>query len=397
MPRVLAFPFHLVSEYLIRRPMGWLVVTAERDDWPTAIMDFFTFDEEQRVGLVPTAFFDFGFKPSVGLYFFADDAFVEDNSLRLNVGFWGDDWLKFAGRDRIALDEETFVEVGGSWIRRPDYLFHGIGPSSLDSHASRYSADTGEGILSYQTGLWRWSSLHTDVGVRDVSYRESSCCDNPSIQERAQAGEIDMPEGFDTGFTAGFARLEAALDTRLPDPEPGDGIRIEAFGEQDVELDPDRKPNRWVKYGGKVGGFLDLTGHRRVLSLWVAGAFVEPMGGEEVVPFTEFTSLGGAGEMRGFLQGRLYGRSSLVSTLQYEWPVWVWLRGTLQVAAGNVFAENLSDFDTKLLRLSSAVGLRSVSSQDHFLEVLTGIGTETYEEGWDVTSFRLLLGGNSGF
>lgn len=396
-PRVLAFPFYLVSEFVIRRPMGWLVVTAEREDWPTAVMDFFTFDEEHQVGWVPTAFFDFGFKPSVGLYFFADDAFVENNDIRANVGFWGDDWLKFAARDRIELDEETFVEIDGSWTRRPDYLFHGMGPRSLESHASRYSADRGEGALSHDVGLWRWSSLRTQIGVRDVSFREASCCDDPSIQQRARDGQIDVPVGFDTGYTAGFVRLHAALDSRLPDPEPGDGFRIEAYGEQDVELDPDRKPNRWVKYGGKVGGFLDLTGHRRVLSLWLAGSFVEPLGGQEVVPFSELTLLGGAAEMRGFREGRLHGRSALVTTLQYEWPVWVWLRGTLQVATGNVFGERLDDFDPDLLRLSSAVGFRSVTSQDHFLEVLTGIGTETYEEGWDVTSFRLLLGGNSGF
>jgi hypothetical protein len=83
--------------------------------------------------------------------------------------------------------------------------------------------------------------------------------------------------------------------------------------------------------------------------------------------------------------------------MQYEWPIWIWMAGTLQVATGNVFGERLEDFETKLLRLSSAVGLRSIGSSDHYLEILTGIGTETYEEGWDVSSFRLVVGGNSGF
>ncbi len=174
-------------------------------------------------------------------------------------------------------------------------------------------------------------------------------------------------------------------------------MRVEGFGEQDVELDPDRAPNRWVKYGGKLGGFVDLTGHRRVLGVWLSGAFADPLGGEETVPFTELTMLGGSGEMRGFLEGRLYGRSSLVTTFQYEWPVWVWLRGTVQVAAGNVFGKQLEDFDPNLLRLSSAIGFRSIGSTDHYLEVLTGFATETYERGWDVTSFRLVVGGNSGF
>jgi hypothetical protein len=41
--------------------------------------------------------------------------------------------------------------------------------------------------------------------------------------------------------------------------------------------------------------------------------------------------------------------------------------------------------------------LRSVGSSDHYLEFLAGAGTETYEQGWDVTSFRFVVGGNSGF
>ena len=396
-PRVLAFPLYLVSECLVRQPMKWLVVRAERQDWPTKIMDFFTFGEERQAGLIPTAFFDFGFKPSVGLYFFADDVAVPDNAIRANVGFWGLDWLKIAARDRISLDEETTVEVGGSWIRRPDFVFHGIGPRSLDDDASRYASDRAEGFLLYDVGLWRWSSIQALTGIRDVNFREASCCDDPSLQNRAGQGAFVVPSAFDRGYTAGFARLDGALDSRRPEPYPGHGVRIEAFGEQGVELDPDRPPNRWVKYGGKLGGFVDLTGTRRVLSLWVSSELADPLGGEETVPFTELVIPGGSRELRGYREGRLHGRSMFVSTLQYEWPVWVWLRGTIQVAAGNVFGEHLEGFDPELIRLSSTIGFRSTGSQDHYLEVLTGVGTETYEQGWDVTSFRLMLGGNSGF
>ncbi|PKN47189.1 MAG: hypothetical protein CVU63_06700 [Deltaproteobacteria bacterium HGW-Deltaproteobacteria-20] len=396
-PRVLAFPFYLLAEYVVRRPMEWLVVTAERDDWPTAILDFFTFDSSHQIGIVPTAFFDFGFKPSVGLYFFADDLFVDDNDLRVNLGFWGTDWLKVAARDRVNLGEDRTVEIGGGWLRRPDYLFHGLGPRSLEKHASRYSADTSEAFLAYDVGLWRMSSLKAQVGYRDRAFREASCCDDPSIQQRALRGQLAVPPAFDDGYTAGYARLGAALDTRLPDPHPGHGVRIEGHLEQDTEVDPDRAPARWMRYGGKIGGFVDLTGHRRVLSLWLSGSFVDPLGGSDVVPFTELATLGGEQDMRAFREGRLLGRSALASTLQYEWPVWVWLRGTLQLATGNVFGNQMDDFDPRLLRLASSLGLRSIGSTDHYLEIMTGVGTETYEEGWDVTSFRLLVGGNSGF
>ena len=60
-PRILASPLYLTSEYVIRRPMGWLVTTAERDHWPAAILDFFTFGAVQKAGIIPTTLYDFGF------------------------------------------------------------------------------------------------------------------------------------------------------------------------------------------------------------------------------------------------------------------------------------------------------------------------------------------------
>src|SRR5687767_15236803 len=68
-PRTAFFPLYLVSEYVLRRPLEWFVVTAEREQWPTLVLDFFTFGPDRTAGVFPTALFDFGFRPSVGLYF----------------------------------------------------------------------------------------------------------------------------------------------------------------------------------------------------------------------------------------------------------------------------------------------------------------------------------------
>jgi hypothetical protein len=308
-PRVLAFIPYVAWEYAIRRPVGWLVVTAERDDWPTKILDFFTFGEDRKAGLVPTAFFDFGFNASVGLYFFADDVGANGNDVRANVGFWGLDWLKLSARDRIELDDDSFVQIGGGWLRRPDYLFHGIGPRTLDGSASRYGADEATGFLGYDLSLWRLSALRPEIGVRDMSFRGSGWGDEPGVEARVLAGAFELPEGFEQGYTAGYARLRASLDTRRPDAERGDGIRVEGAVEQGTELDPDRAANRWVKYGGTAGGFLDLNGRHRVLSLRLSAQFVDPAGGVEQVPFTELAFLGGSGEMR--VSGRPPHRAKL--------------------------------------------------------------------------------------
>jgi len=115
------------------------------------------------------------------------------------------------------------------------------------------------------------------------------------------------------------------------------------------------------------------------------------------MPFTEQIVLGGSGPIRGYLFGRLIDRRAAIATLKYRWPSWALLNGAFQMSAGNVFGPQLENFKTKLLRLSAAVGFESVGSPDQTFEVLTGFGTETFDEGLNVNSFRLLFGTNRGF
>ncbi len=81
--------------------------------------------------------------------------------------------------------------------------------------------------------------------------------------------------------------------------------------------------------------------------------------------------------------------------LEYRWPIWVFLDGTLQASLGNVFGAHLSGFAADLLRVSTAIGLRSNNSADHQFEALFGLGSETFAQGFDITSVRLYVGGST--
>ncbi|HKY38476.1 MAG TPA: hypothetical protein VJN18_21180, partial [Polyangiaceae bacterium] len=69
-PRLLLSPAYFVSEFLIRRPLGFAITAAEKAQLPTLLYDFFAFGPDHKAGIVPIAFIDFGFEPSVGLYAF---------------------------------------------------------------------------------------------------------------------------------------------------------------------------------------------------------------------------------------------------------------------------------------------------------------------------------------
>lgn len=65
-PRIILAPLYLVSEYVIRWPLGLAIGGAERAGLPQTIYDIFAFGPDHKVGIVPTGYVDFGFRPSVG-------------------------------------------------------------------------------------------------------------------------------------------------------------------------------------------------------------------------------------------------------------------------------------------------------------------------------------------
>lgn len=401
-PRVIFFPVYLVTEYLLRKPLGWLITKAEREDWPRFIADLFTFDAEHKTGIVPTAFFDFGLRPSVGLYFFWDDFLAKGNGLRLYGATWGRDWIAASVADRISLGApESAATFHVSYTRRRDWVFHGLGPRTLESDRSRYSSDVVDvgGLVDYR--LARATYFHAAIGVREAHFRSPNeyLDEDPPIAHMVAAGTFPLPPGFRDGYTAFYQRMQLSMDTREKWPASGSGVRVAVEGSPAFDLERHAgttSARSWMQYGASVGGYLDLTGTRRVLGLVVHTSFADPLSTGDV-PFTEQVALGGMGLMRGYRPGRLVGRSAAVATLEYHWPIWMWLDGSLQASVGNVFGEHLAGFDPKLLRLSTGMGLRTSNSPDHQFEVLVGGGTETFEQGGRVTSFRLVIGGTRGF
>jgi hypothetical protein len=394
-PRVVFFPLYVVSEYVVRRPLGWLITSAERAQVPAALYDFFAFGPEHKAGFVPVAFVEFGFRPSVGIYAFWDDAGFSGHDLRLHVSTGGNNWFAGNVTERFRLGHDDHLTLDVSAGRRPDYAYFGNGPLTSTADRGRYGADKVDARVAVDVGIWRSSRIETAVGFRSATFRPGQYLGQPTLEDRASAGTFPLPDGYGEGYRAGFSRLKIVLDSRRPASESRSGGRLELEGEQGTDLQQ-AAPSGWLRYGGAVGGFLDLGDNGRVVSLSVSTVFAEPIG-PRPVPFTELATLGGPGLMPGFATGRLRDRSAAVATLRYSWPIWVWLQGSLQTAVGNVFAEHLDGLRPSLLRLSAAVGIESEGSRDSTFQILFGFGTETFDRGARIDSLRLTLGARHGF
>jgi hypothetical protein len=393
-PRAALSPLYVVSEYVIRRPLGFLVSEAERAQLPEGLYELFTFGPNHRAGVLPTAFFDFGFKPSVGLYLFWNDAFVPGHDLRLRAATGGEHWLAASFSERVRFGTRGALGFHVSGKRRADFAFFGTGPASLQTDRGRYGASILEAGADGEVTRSRAVRLEGGVGMRSVNFHPVEFEHKPTVEQRVAEGRYQLPPGYDTGYTVLYNRLLLAFDSRPRKPRSASGVRVELSAEQ--ESDVRHAPGAgYLRYGAMLGGFYDLNDRGRVVSLSCAALFADPLA-DRPVPFTELVALGGSGPMRGFSPARLLDRSAAVATLHYRWPIWVWLDGSIQLAVGNVFGPHLAGLRPALLRFSGAIGVES-GLTDNSLEFLVGLGSETFEHGGQITSIRFVVGTNNGF
>jgi outer membrane protein assembly factor BamA len=240
---------------------------------------------------------------------------------------------------------------------------------------------------------FRRSVVYAEVGVKSVDFTRGGLGSDPLLEDAVNAGATPAPPGYERGYTLFRSSVAATLDTRPTGPRPGSGMRLVLGGGHAGEL---RTHTGFVRYGGSVTGFLDLNDRARVLSLGAGARFTDPTGRGEV-PFTEQVTLGGDEPMRGFYEYRLIDRSAFVVDLGYRWPIWMWLDGTMHAEVGNVFGEHLSGFEAGKLRFSGSIGVEDTNPGDHRTQFLLGFGSETFESGGKIDSFRFLFGTTYGF
>lgn len=392
-PRILLSPLYLTSEFVIRRPLGALTSSVEENQVPEKLVDLFTFGSDGQTVIVPTALVDFGFGPNVGIYIRSKDIFFEDNTLAFHYGFGGLKWHTASLSNAYSPTGAPWeVELVGEFDWRPDGLYHGIGKDSPRDE-SRFTYQRRGGELRYRWAGYLSSHVEIAGGVRSMDFDEETECD-VSIAERIATGQLtDVPPGFG-GYDALRLRVSGAFDTRPERPAPGTGIRLAAQSLYGEGLG-DYAGNRWLRFGGEFGVFLDVSDSQHIVHLSLhAHDIVHAQG---VVPFAEMFEPSSMEILRGFRPGRLYGQSTVAGVFEYTWPVWIFMDGFFHAALGNVFDQHFKDFAFEDLRLSTGMGFRTTGSRDHALELMVGFGTRPIREGAKPESIRFLVGGTSAF
>lgn len=412
-PRILLSPIHFVAESLVRRPIAAVATTVQEHEVAAHLFALLRFGPQGEGLILPTFLVDFGMRTSGGLALRYDEPSGR-SSLRARVAYGGSRWWLASAASRVNVHDGGRLDARVRFDMQPDYRFHGIGPRSGD-FTTRYRQTRLDATLGYRLQPWRASRLDFDVGVRHVAVDGSrSSLDDTPLNEAVAAGVLPSPAGLGAAYGVVFQRLDLALDSRWPrpavrpltaegyTPRNGSGVRVAGRVEHATSIqsaDPATGIERpaWIRYGGTLGGYVDVTGTRRVVGLTLVGDLVDPMPyavGE--LPFTELVTLGGSRPLRGLRSARLMGRSALAATLDYRWPIWTVLDGRVHYGMGTVFGEHFDGFDAGLLRASFGLGVTS-GGPDRPFEILFALPTDPIEDGMGIDGFRFVFGTTEGF
>jgi hypothetical protein len=403
-PRVALLPLYLLTEYVIRRPLGFLAIWGEKHYVPQRFLYYSslgTYGTKHQIGFLPMADFEWGVRANAGLLL---SWYEPGNAMRASGAVGGPDWLRFVLNDRVELDDRSALTAEAKYEHRGDYRFWGIGPSSA-SVGHHFTLQHAATSLDWTRGVWRTSEVSAGVDLRSARFSASAPV-GPSLSEGLAAGRFaSAPPGFD-GYVITEQRVAAALDTRRRRYElareegtdfvtpSGTGIRAEGHALHAVGID--QQPREWLRYGGGLGLYKDLNGRQRTVGIAVSTVLLQRIRDTDV-PFLELVSLGGPEPMRAFRNYRLLGESSLVGKLSYSWPIWTGFDGVAEAALGNVFGSYYDGFAARLLRGSFSMGFATTRSRDVAFQLLFGAGTRTIADGFGVEAFRFVAGTSSAF
>jgi outer membrane protein assembly factor BamA len=315
------------------------------------------FNEERTFGLFPTAFYETGMGPNVGARLIARDLFGRGEGLRMRAGYGGPVRQIYEARFHSGARLPLRLNAGLGYQRDDSRDFYGIGnadevdPSAItapiDARTSGVAVET-----EYQRQLFE-AGLGADVPLSGRSelyvahairfQRLGTIAPDDDGAGTPQVSEIFTEEsvpGIGRDLRIFGTRVGLRIDDRddlrtdMPRALPGAGLRLDMWSSLEALASAPRAV--YGRLGFDLQPFINLFRGDRVLRLRLRGVSV--VGDLDEIPFVDLPMLGGSMLLRGYPTQRFRGQLSLLSTVEYRYPVQERLSVYLFVDGGRVYA-----------------------------------------------------------
>jgi len=347
-----------------------------------------------KEGVRPAFDYEAGFRPSFGAMYF-NDRVPNDGRFTTSILFGGPDTIVGGAHLRQSwLHEKLGLDTGVDYRRRSDELYTGIG---MPTHArfSRYGVDQLDGVIALSSHPLRplTVSISEDVGLRrynpgyayggDPSITDVYCIRDKHGCIPGSVDDTQVP-GFGPGTQFTRETIDVRIDSRREETSPGLMLDTSVAYTHGIGRDD----SSYLRLHGRVGTQFEVW-RRRFIYVGVSVDDEVAFDGRPI-PFSELVTLGGPDDLRGFARGRFRDSSSMIATVEYRWPVWMWMDGAIFFDYGGVFAPAFADFHPSALRPDVGIGFRVHSSSKYVMRIQAAWGFG------DLGGFRLVVAGNGG-
>jgi hypothetical protein len=379
-PRVVLFPIHLVTEYLLRIPVLALLTWAERNHL-FALFELI-FNPTPDFSWSPTITLEAGVFALPGLSARWRNMGIAGHELRIAGTLAGDTFWSAALRDTWTF-APIHVGVRGGHSTRPDRAYYGLGPGSPGVRTN-FSETRSEAFAF----LGVTHESHVRVELTGGWSREVIGLGNaPAMQTRVEEGGAPGLGPFELLLVS----LDVRLDTRRAQEENG-GVRARAAAT--YGLDPASDRTTFLAIDVDVEAAAEVSAPDRVLAARVHVTETVPLGSGPV-PFLHLATLGWSNH-QGFVLGRFRGEAAFLAEIRYRYPVHYFVDLQWIASVGNVFARDFSDFSAGALTGSFGLGLRTRRTGSDPIEITLAVGTTRFDSNLSIESVRFYLSTTEG-
>jgi Omp85 superfamily domain len=346
--RLLAAPEYLWEG--MSYPFKRFAIFYERTDLMNRALDFFL-NEQRTGGIYPRFALGGALSSGIGFTAFNKNLFHQQKEAQLRYLYAtrGNQTADFLFRDPAVRGSSFQFETDIFWISFDDGRFFPAGNRAKEEDETRFDINQAS---------WNFKGTHPVTGFLSASMLGRILVADAKGSSRSPQTPATVP-GINTSVQAVAAEPSLTYDSRDSPFRPSTGWLLDTgftFTEQ-VNRDQFRYLGYWVD----IHRYIPVFRGNRVLLLRGYLTKLDSLSGQ-TIPFYELPLLDLNNGLRGFDRGRWQDKGALLFNVEWRYPVWKDIEGTIFLDEGQVFRD-YRDLQLKLFQYSAGVGFRFVTAR----------------------------------
>jgi outer membrane protein assembly factor BamA len=308
-------------------------------------------NQERTGGIYPRFALGGALSSGIGFTAFNKNLFHQQKEVQLRylLATRGNQTADFRYRDPSFLGSSFMFETDVFWLKFDNSYFYLGGNRAGENDQTKYALDqvSMNATLSHMVAPNLKASLLGRLLVTDAE---------PS--SRLPSTPVTVP-GINNDMQGVAVEPSLTYDSRDNQFRPSTGWFLDSGFTFTEQLNRDQF--RYMGYWVDMQRYIPVFQGNRVLLVRAYLSKLDSLNGQSI-PFYELNLLDVNNGLRGFDRGRWQDKGALLFNLEWRYPVWKDIEGTIFLDQGQVFGD-YKDLQLKLFQYSAGAGFRFVTAQ----------------------------------